>query len=345
MINKKLLELNPDAFSRFQVVCKEIKEVYGSKKISILDIGGASSYLYKFLEENNIEFDLTIVDIIDFEDKPKAATVIIQSAEKLSFSNDTYDVVTGIDMLEHLPSQDIKNAIFSEAIRVSKGLVIFAGPCETQNVTNYEHRLDSKNKLFFGSSQPWLKEHFAYGKPALESMEEILKSKNIQYNVFTVLPLHDWYISSLSNLTRAISETVDSKSLNETNRDYNKYFVESEDFRIPLSSNNEGYRTFVVANKIQNRDIKKNMTFLTSTQDAPLERYIEILADNVYETRTYSNIRNDLVWYKQENERLKNETKRQEKTISDMKNTLNHRLARKISKNIRTVKDIAKDTK
>lgn len=184
MVKNQLLQLNPDAFSRFQIVCNEVKLAYGTKKIKLLDIGGASTFLFDFLNTNNVRFDLTIVDIVDFDSKPKGVTVVVQSAEKTDFENESFDVVTGIDMLEHVPNETMKRNIIKEAIRVSKELVIFAGPSDNSLTTEYEKNLNRQNNILFSQDQKWLAEHFKYGKPSSDLLMDCFNKEKLSKKFF-----------------------------------------------------------------------------------------------------------------------------------------------------------------
>ncbi len=301
MTKAELQKLNPDAFSRFQVICNEIKAAYGSKHIKVLDIGGASTFMYDFLRANNIDFELTIVDIIDYPDKPKKAKLIIQSAEKLSFKDNYFDVVTGVDMLEHIPSEKMKKNIISEAIRVSGGLIIFAGPCQTEQVTAYETLLNNENKLLFGVDQKWLAEHFEYGKPTKDLLNLCFKQARINPLCFSVLPLTDWYVSSIANLVPAVSESSSDTEMRNLNVEYNKHFMDGN-YRISDDGHaEEGYRTFFIGSKLKS----------TSRDDSPnpsdannIETYVDYMMHTIHGTKNYAKLKKDLGWYKKEHARL-----------------------------------------
>lgn len=303
-MKEKQLKLNPDAFSRFQVVSNEIQSVYGKNKVKLLDIGGASTYLYDFLTINGINFDLTIIDIVDFDNKPEKATVVIQSAEKTGFGNNSFDVVTGIDMLEHLPNETVKRNIINEAIRVSKDLVIFAGPCDEQQVTEFEQRLNNQNKLLFSKDQKWLAEHFEFGKPSKELLKKCYTSASLSRKVFSVLPLSDWYISSVANLSPAVNASVSLKNLEKLNEQYNQRFFSDNQYIPEESIYQQGYRTFYVGSKIHKLgDLKPYEPQLLH----PPEDYVDVLVAGLNGTRQYNTQENDIKWYAAETKRLKDE--------------------------------------
>lgn len=312
MANAELSSLNPDAFSRFQLVCNEIKALFGKEQVKILDIGGASTYLFDFLSSNEINFELTILDIVDFEDKPKGVKVIIQSAEKLGFAGSSFDVVTGIDMLEHVPTKEMKQNIIDEATRVSQELIIFAGPCETAQVTSYEKDLNEQNKLLFNADQVWLAEHFKYGKPSKELLGKSFDSKNIKYRVFSALPLSEWYISSLTNLMPSVTDSASAKKLEKLNARYNKRFLNSNAHVQDNTPHQEGYRTFFVAAK--NKQLSSVKPPKLAPGEIKIERYVDALVEIMNTTKNYASLSRDLEWFKKEQVRLKEEN---EKLLSE----------------------------
>lgn len=303
MARQNLLTLNADAFTRFQIVCAEIGKIAKGKKVKILDIGGASTYLYDFLCLNKIDFDLTIVDIVDFDNKPSAATVVIQSAESMDFKNNTFHIVTGIDMLEHIPNDAMKRNIINEAIRVSSDAVIFAGPCDTEAVTRYEKMLNSQNKNLFGSDQKWLAEHFKYGKPSKELIEQCYSGGGLSVVSFSTLSLSTWYVSSIANLLADVSEKVNKKKTQALNKKINQLY-QNHDIYIPLqSSSQEGYRTFYIGRK-KNSSARQIEEFPGTDI---FDSYIDLMAEAVSLTRNFKALETDIDWYKGELERLKKE--------------------------------------
>ncbi len=301
-----LSKLNPDAYSRFQCICNEINRHFApGKQLSILDIGGSSRFLYTFLKKNGIDASLSIVDIVDYDNKPKQVKFFLQSAETLSFDDNSYDVVTGIDMLEHIPNENMKNNIISEAIRVSRGLVIFAGPCDTSMVTEYEVRLNNHNNVFFDADQKWLAEHFKYGKPKIANIVGCYEKNGLDTEVFSVLPLNDWYLSSLANLMPAVTPSVSFEKVESINQNYNLRFGKiGHKIEVGQGILNEGYRTFVVGRK---NGLKPNKDavdrkYIDNIQD--LEAYTELVFKTLHELRHAKKLKDDLVWYKKENKRL-----------------------------------------
>lgn len=294
----KLEELNPDAYSRFQICCDILKRQYGNKKFELLDVGGASSYFYDFLIHNNLNFSMTVVDIVEYDGKPKEVEFLLGSAEKIPLDDKSFDVVTGIDMLEHLPGDTLKKSVAGEAFRLSRDLVIFAGPTESVAVSDFEDKLNEINLLYFGTEQKWLSEHFKYGKPDTGKVVDILGKSGVQINVFSALELTEWYISSVVNLLSSISDQVNSSTIKQMNRDFNlarNYICDD-----PQS----GYRTFIIASK-------KGLRWQTpDLSDAHVSRntvqaYSDVAFRLINDQKNYTALKNEVDWSRKELKKYK----------------------------------------
>lgn len=328
-----LNELNPDAYSRFALTCQEIKRLGRNRTITILDIGGSSRYLYEFLSSTNVKFKLTVVDIVEYADKPEDVTFKLQSAEKLHDEDDTYDVVTAIDMLEHVPNNSAKQNIISEALRVSKDMVIIAGPCENDNVTRFERKLNKQNKRYFKQGQKWLEEHFRCGKPKLNEIKRLLQRNDAIVYSYTTLALSDWYISSLANLLTSVSNDISHKQIKAINKQYNNRFT-SENRTLYVTQEDLGYRTFVIARKYKQIDQPN-----TSVPDMRLslfdiEEYVDVLAEGIYRNRASAQLKKDILWHQKENVRLTQELSQVREALDKSQESLKTRAPRDINKTV-----------
>jgi Methyltransferase domain len=166
-----LLSLQPDAYTRFYTMRTIIEGLVNdaSKVYTILDIGGSSTYLSRFLAQSDYKFKITVIDPLPRPEKlPKSIDYIQASGEDIPKLEQKFDFCIMIDMLEHLPSEELKTTILTNASQAAKTAVIVAGPFDADGTDLYEHKLNDLNKEFFGVDQSWLAEHFEYGKPNLK---------------------------------------------------------------------------------------------------------------------------------------------------------------------------------
>lgn len=115
----------------------------GLRPVNLLDIGtGRGVFLWPMLNEFPL-LPVTCIDILDKSVSDLQAlrqgglnqlTVIKMDTAQMAFKNDSFDVITMLEVLEHV--QEPKNAI-SEICRVARRFVILTAPSKEDN--NPEH--------------------------------------------------------------------------------------------------------------------------------------------------------------------------------------------------------------
>jgi len=129
---------------------------------TILDVGGSMSQLDKFSNPSKI----VTADI-----KPPAD--IVYDGKKIPVDNASYDIVTSIDVLEHVPPQ-FRTEFVKELNRIARKSVIISAPLGTKTHAQYEKEelanAEKKNKDI-----PYLKEHIELGLPTPELISSFAK--------------------------------------------------------------------------------------------------------------------------------------------------------------------------
>jgi hypothetical protein len=248
---KSTLQLSPDAYTRFQTVLHLLKKIISQEKKSvykIVDVGGSSGFLEKFLKNERISYELTIIDPLPRpKELSKSVRYIQAGAEMLPTMGEKFDVAIAIDVLEHLPGPELKDEIVSAmAQSVEMGLII-VGPFDTERTDTYEHQLNDINKLLFKVDQNWLAEHFECGKPNMAKTLETIKKANRKLALASAytLPFDFWLESSFVNLMPYASYFLPKGRVEHVNATFNEHF--SKD--IENSFVMEGYRGIIVASK------------------------------------------------------------------------------------------------
>lgn len=159
---KKLLDilvaykylLPPDIYERHKFIGKFIKP-----NKSILDVGGSMSRLGEFTKNCTI----TTADVVE-------PTDILYNGKKIPVKDSSYDVVTSIDVMEHIPSKDRADFV-KELFRVAKEVIIISAPLGTDFHLEYE----KKTLEYYKSKKiklPFLEEHVAIGLPKPSQVNE-----------------------------------------------------------------------------------------------------------------------------------------------------------------------------
>lgn len=130
-MGENVLEDKPFYESRIMPIFFEIPQ--GSK---VLDVGCNDGTFIQMLKERR-KCDVTGIDLSETaleEAKKKNLNVMIADVEKLPFDDNTFDVITCMEVLSHL--FDPEKAV-SEMRRVLKKSGIFLGSCPHKNLENY----------------------------------------------------------------------------------------------------------------------------------------------------------------------------------------------------------------
>ena len=100
----------------------QIKTIYELKPQNVLEIGVGNKLTYNHLKQIGIE--VTSVDI-----NPKLEPDITEDIRYLSLKNNTYDVVSAFEVLEHLPFSELESALI-ELKRVTKKYIVLSLPIQ-----------------------------------------------------------------------------------------------------------------------------------------------------------------------------------------------------------------------
>lgn len=158
-----VLELPFDQYQRYRLVADLIERVRPkSRRLSILDVGGRTALLRRFLPEDMIE-------LVDLEPSD-AEGLVLGSGSALPLRDQSVDVVCAFDTLEHVP-RDQRRAFVSECARVAGRHVILAGPYGAPEVDQAEELLVAFLRDKLGSSHRYLNEHRQHGLPLREEVE------------------------------------------------------------------------------------------------------------------------------------------------------------------------------
>jgi len=129
-----------------------IDTIRGLKPNNIVEIGAGSGS--DVIELHNLNFDITYSDFSEialkkFKDRNPNIKAIKCDVRKLPFSNNSYDFVFSLGLLEHFNDEDRKKAI-EEMFRISKRYVLIDVPQKFSPLTIYKKLLIFLNKWPFG---------------------------------------------------------------------------------------------------------------------------------------------------------------------------------------------------
>lgn len=138
---------------------------YIDKKNKVLDVGGGLQSLSRF------SLAKITVSNIDAGD-------IIADGKSLPVADQSFDVVTSIDVLEHIAKKD-RQKFIDELLRVAKKKIILSAPFGSMEHIENEKKLleDFKKKK---KEVPYLSEHVKLGLPTTDEISSYLKGKRFK---------------------------------------------------------------------------------------------------------------------------------------------------------------------
>jgi len=239
-LKEYLYELPFDQFQRYKGVEEAIGLVRESRPLKILDVGGYPGLISDFLPED----ETYILDVIPHN----RSNYIQANGTSLPFKESSFDVVTAIDTLEHIPEEKRKQFV-SELFRISSQWIIIMGPFFSEEIHLAERIiLEFSLKTLgkdFAESHP-LKEHLLYGLPHISQLKQEIEELEGKFLVFPSGYLYHWMI--LNFVKHFLFTVPNSDELHKmVDKYYNIYFYE-EDKRDP------SYRHMLVI--VKNRQSK-----------------------------------------------------------------------------------------
>ncbi|GIV83479.1 MAG: hypothetical protein KatS3mg052_0486 [Candidatus Roseilinea sp.] len=149
-----------DLYERHQVVAQMIAWRGGEVR-RILDVGGRVGLLSRF-----VAYPVVSVNVDGSGD-------VQYGGDCLPFAPASFDVVTAIDTLEHLP-RERRLGFVQDCLRVARRAVILAAPFGSPGHAESEARLNALHTQLIGRPHPYLSEHIAYGLPDWDEVQMLI---------------------------------------------------------------------------------------------------------------------------------------------------------------------------
>jgi len=217
-----------DMFQRYMLVKEIMKCIRARNKFNILDVGGHPCPISNFFPNDNV-FNIDIQYC-------KKDGFIRADCQFLPFRNKFFDLVTNIDVLEHLPKVK-RFPVINELLRVSNHFVVIAAPTSSKEVNDSDKALYNYIFKELKLKDKNIEEHMTYGLPNFNEIKNFLKSKNLAYVEFSNGSLDTWL--PMQKLNFRIS---DKKTYNMVNQIFNSCLYET-------SNREPSYRKILLIDK------------------------------------------------------------------------------------------------
>lgn len=170
-----------DRTSRHRLLAEVVQDVLPAGS-TILDIGGSEGLTAEFLPGYTVlSLDIRLAGKVD----------VLASATALPFRDRAFEGVSGLDLLEHVPVE-VREGLVSEATRVSRELVVFAGPWAGPGLAATEADIQQFFVGLFDVENEWLREHAEMGLPDFEACHALLRERGFTTSAFGSNPLPLW---------------------------------------------------------------------------------------------------------------------------------------------------------
>ncbi len=178
-------KLSADTAHRFRAVAEQLVSFATSfpEQPTLLDVGGYPGTFCREFVATRPRWSATTLDT----PKENLPNYVSGSGAKIEFPDESFDAVTSIDTLEHIPSKD-RPAFLGELCRVSKQIVVVAAPFYHPSTAGVEGLLNSTHEKVFGSPHPWLHEHVQYGLP---NLQEVVKTWPEGFGIVDIRPSYE----------------------------------------------------------------------------------------------------------------------------------------------------------
>ena len=187
-----------DQFQRYVVLNEFIQILYPGNNVCILDVGGVSPggiAKSSWIPVRQISPNSVAVDLVSCRD----SGFIQGDGLRLPFKNESFDVCSAMDVIEHVPKGD-REIMIKELVRVTKGSVVISAPFKDENIEKVESTLLVQLKKIYGVQHQQLLEHRKFELPIVNEISEILEAHLDAGAGFDYGSLRKWFfLQSLKN--------------------------------------------------------------------------------------------------------------------------------------------------
>lgn len=207
-----------------EIIPKVVHDGAAGAVLRVLDVGGYPGILRHFLPES--AFDVSVIDVVPDDGKIPGYTQ--GSGMDLPFDDSSFDIVTSLDTLEHIPNPS-RERFLSEVMRVARCGIMLINPVQSIQTDLAEETLDEYIRWILDAQQEQLAEHRAFGLPDFEATIKALQSGGWETATTRIANIYNWLFMMVAKHYLISLRTDQASAFEKTlDRFYNLTFNEGD---------------------------------------------------------------------------------------------------------------------
>lgn len=190
----------------------------------ILDVGGYPGILPRFLTGD--AYDIAVLDVA-----PDDGTIPGYrqgSGLDLPYEDGSFDIVTSLDTLEHIPDAN-RPSFIAELQRVARRAVVLINPIQSIEADLAEETLNEYIRWLLDAQQEQLAEHRQFGLPDFPATIDLFRQAGWKTFSFSTANIHNWLFMMVAKHYLISMRDEQASALERTlDRFYNLSFQESD---------------------------------------------------------------------------------------------------------------------
>lgn len=231
-----------DQYSRYKAAEELLRQIGFNSGDELLDVGsGPECHFGSFLPDSRMTFIDPLIS------RNLGANYIRGNIFNSELNSRSFDGVTAVDVLEHVPPESRKNFI-NRISELSNKYLILGFPANDDGVAEAADKYIEDNYLkIYGKNYSWLEEHQKYGLPSLS--DTVKQLTQLGWHCKTIGHGHaPWLQEYLSLVVCALEVPDFLPIIMNSSEKFNRYLYQ-HDFAYPH------YRYFVVASRTSLQEI------------------------------------------------------------------------------------------
>ncbi len=225
-----------DQYSRYKACADLLQQTDFVAGNSVLDIGSGPECLFgQFMPDATMNY---VDPLIETDSEKGYITGNVFSSE---LDGRTFDCVTSVDVLEHVPSEHRQDFLQRMSLLASNTIVLGFPTSDSSAAEDVDKELEANYREIYGKDYSWLEEHHEYGLPSLD--DTVTQLQQLGWHCQTVAHGYSPWLKELLSFVIAVWEVPGLKDIIlDVSEKFNQRLYQY-DYGTPC------YRQFIIASR------------------------------------------------------------------------------------------------